>query len=83
MTVNVAIPDEVREIMEKPGTYIAPADVGKVLKISPLTVRLRAKAGVFGFPYYEAGKNGTWMRFPKIPFLRWLGYDVNFEGEAV
>ena len=82
MTVNVAIPDEVREIMEKPGTFLAPADISKVLKISPLTVRLRAKAGVFGFPYYEAGKNGNWMRFPKIPFLRWLGYDVKFEEEA-
>ena len=73
MRVNVAIPEAVQEIIDRPCAYIVPEDVAKVLKISSMTIREQARAGMLDYPCMDTG---TRIRFPKIPFLRWLGYEI-------
>lgn len=63
----------VQEIIDNPRPYLVLADVGKVLNINTDTVRAQARAGMIEFP---AMISGSRVRFPKIPFLRWLGYEM-------
>ena len=67
------VPAVVQEVIDNPRPYLVPADVGRVLNINPDTVRARARAGVLEFP---ATVSGSRVRVPKIPFLRWLGYEL-------
>lgn len=76
MTVNVKIPDAILDVLDDEKTTLSPLQVGKILGISDNTVRAMADAGQLGFPYL---RHKSWLKIPKIPFLRWLGYDVEFE----
>ena len=67
------VPAVVQEIIDNPRPYLVPADVGKVLNINPDTVRAQARAGMIEFPVMISGSR---VRFPKIPFLRWLVYEM-------
>lgn len=67
------VPAVVQEIIDNPRPYLVPADVGKVLNINPDTVMAQARAGMIEFPVMISGSR---VRLPKIPFLRWLGYEM-------
>lgn len=75
LVVDEKIPEPVQRIIRKEKAYIVPADVSKILNISGDTVRAQARAGMLDFPVMVSD---TRVRILKIPFLRWLGYDVNF-----
>ena len=72
--IEIAIPPEVQEIMDSPRAYAVPEEVAKVLKIDSMALRKMVRAGQIDFPFFDTG---TRIRFPKLPFLRWLGYEVN------
>lgn len=76
MTVSVELPKAVTDALESGKATLSPVQVGKILSISDATVRARAIAGMFDFPCLVSGKR---VRIPTIPFLRWLGYDVQFK----
>lgn len=66
------VPKSVQAIMDSPRPYLVATEIAKVLGISDATLRDRARAGMLEFP---AMVSGSRVRFPKIPFLRWLGYE--------
>ena len=72
--ILIDIPPEVKEIMDSPRAYVVPEEVAKVLKIDSMALRKMVRAGQIDFPFFDTG---TRIRFPKLPFLRWLGYEVN------
>ena len=80
-SVTVTVPEEIRAIIDKPKSYLLATDIGPVLQISDREIRAQARAGLLPFPYHCAGQR---VRIPKIPFLKWLGYDVqvDFNKEA-
>lgn len=78
MTCKVKVPDAVLKALESDKTTLSPVQVGKILGVSDNTIRAMAEAGQLDFPAF---KNKSWLRIPKVPFLRWLGYDVEFEKE--
>lgn len=67
------VPAEVMAIIDNGRAYVVPEDVAKVLHISGDTVRASAREGKLEFPVMISG---TRVRIPKLPFLRWLGYDI-------
>lgn len=78
MTCKVKVPDAVLKALESDKTTLSPVQVGKILGVSDNTIRAMADAGQLDFPVI---RHRTWVRIPKIPFLKWLGYDVLFEKE--
>lgn len=78
MTCKVKVPDAVLEVLENDKTTLSPLQVGKILGVSDNTVREMANAGQLDFPTLQ---HRSWLKIPKIPFLRWLGYDIEFEKE--
>lgn len=78
MTVKTKVPDAVLEALESDKTTLSPVQVGKILGVSDNTIRAMAEAGQLDFPVF---RHKSWLRVPKVPFLRWLGYDVEFEKE--
>lgn len=78
MTCKVKVPDAVLKALESDKTTLSPVQVGKILGVSDNTIRAMAEAGQLDFPVF---RHKSWLRIPKIPFLRWLGYDIGFEKE--
>ena len=78
MTVKTKVPDAVLEALESDKTTLSPVQVGKILGVSDNTIRAMAEAGQLDFPVF---RHKSWLRIPKVPFLRWLGYDIGFEKE--
>ena len=74
--VNVTIPAEIQRIIDKPSAYLVATEVGPVLQLSDPAIRAQARAGMLPFPAVVVGQR---VRIPKIPFLRWLGYDVKVD----
>lgn len=72
--ISVAVPDEIRAIIDKPAAYLVATEVGPVLQLSDPAIRAQARAGLLPFPAVVVGQR---VRIPKIPFLRYLGYDVH------
>ena len=78
MIVTTKIPESVLDALDSDKTTLSPVQVGQILGVSDQTVRAMADAGQLDFPVF---RHRTWLRIPKIPFLKWLGYDVLFEKE--
>ena len=78
MTCKVKVPDAVLKALESDKTTLSPVQVGKILGVSDNTIRAMAEAGQLDFPVF---RYRSWLKIPKIPFLRWLGYDIGFEKE--
>ena len=78
MTVNVKIPDAILDVLDDEKTTLSPLQDGKILGVSDNTVLAMADAGQLDFPVL---RHKSWLKVPKIPFLRWLGYDIGFEKE--
>lgn len=80
-SVTVTVPDEIRAIIDKPAAYLVATEVGPMLQLSDPAIRAQARAGRLPFPAVVVGQR---VRIPKIPFLRYLGYDVqvDFNKEA-
>lgn len=74
--ISVAVPDEVRRIIEKDSAFLVPRDLTGVLHTSDMAIRAQARAGMLGFPTLIVGRR---VKIPKIPFLRWLGYEITLE----
>ena len=77
--VTVTVPDEIRAIIDKPSAYLVATEVGPVLQLSDPAIRAQARAGKLPFPAVVVGQR---VRIPKIPFLRYLGYDVKIKEDA-
>lgn len=75
-TLKTRVPDTVQALLDNPKPYLVPADIAKVLCISGDTIRAQAKAGMLDFPTLISG---TRVRIPTIPFLRWLGYEIEIK----
>lgn len=78
MTVRIKAPDAVVAAIESDKTTLSPVEVGKILGVTDQTIRAMANVGQLEFPIF---RNKSRIRIPKIPFLRWLGYDVEIEKE--
>lgn len=78
MTVRIKTPDAVVAAIESDKTTLSPVEVGKILGVTDQTIRAMANSGQLEFPTF---RNKSRIRIPKIPFLRWLGYDVEIEKE--
>ena len=78
MTIKTKVPETVMEALESDKTTLSPVQVGKILGVSDNTVRAMADAGQLDFPVF---RYRSWLKIPKIPFLRWLGYDIELEKE--
>lgn len=78
MIVITKIPESVLDALDSDKTTLSPVQVGQILGVSDQTVRAMADAGQLDFPVF---RHRTWLRIPKIPFLKWLGYEVLFEKE--
>lgn len=74
--ISVAVPDEIRAIIDKPAAYLVATEVGPVLQLSDSAIRAQARAGRLPFPAVVVGQR---VRIPKIPFLRWMGYEIKQE----
>ena len=78
-TVSVGVPDQIRAIIDKPRAYLVATEVGPVLNLSDPAIRAQARAGMLPFPAVVVGQR---VRIPKIPFLRYLGYDISIKEDA-
>ena len=80
-SITVQVPEEIRAIIDKPRAYLVATEVGPVLQLSDPAIRAQARAGRLPFPAVVVGQR---VRIPKIPFLRYLGYDVKINyGEVI
>lgn len=78
-TVSVGVPDQIKAIIDKPRAYLVATEVGPVLNLSDPAIRAQARAGMLPFPAVVVGQR---VRIPKIPFLRYLGYDIQLKEDA-
>ena len=78
-TVSVGVPEQIRAIIDKPRAYLVATEVGPVLNLSDPAIRAQARAGMLPFPAVCVGQR---VRIPKIPFLRYLGYDIEIKEDA-
>lgn len=60
--------------MDKP--FLSPGDVCGVLGSDPQTIRVtaRQRPDLLGFPFTFMGNR---MKIPRVPFLRFMGIDVD------
>lgn len=72
--ITVTVPSSVQELIDKPRAYLLATEVGPVLQISDPAIRAQARAGTLPFPAVVIGQR---VRIPKVPFLRYLGYEVH------
>lgn len=81
-TVRMPVPEAVREAIEYPKPYITPAIAAPILGLDPNAFRYMAREGRFNdhFPVYLSR---SWVRVPKVPFLRAQGYEVSGVMEEV
>ena len=60
----------IQEIIDSNKLFLTPDDVCDILNADPATIRKQAE--VIGFPISVMGNR---TRIPRLPFLRFLGYD--------
>lgn len=65
----------IEKLKDWPKDYLTPQQVGDVLGTDPNWYRLAARdqPQLIPFPFV---RNGSRTKFPKIPFLRWMGVNV-------
>lgn len=78
-TVSVGVPEQIQAIIDKPRAYLVATEVGPVLGLSDPAIRAQARAGMLPFPAVVVGQR---VRIPRIPFLRYLGYDIKIKEDA-
>lgn len=71
--ISIGVPEAVRMAAEKPRAYLVATDIAPILGLSDATIRAQARAGMLPFPTVVVGQR---VRIPKMPFLRWMGYEI-------
>lgn len=67
---NVA--PEIDAIVKSEKPIITPREAAKALHVTPYIFNLQLKQGALPFPAFRVGNR---LKIPRIPFLRYLGYD--------
>ena len=70
MTPNMT--PEIAALVKSEKPLISPREAAKALHVTPYIFNLQLKQGMLPFP---ALKVGSRVKIPRIPFLRYLGYD--------
>lgn len=69
------------EVARMNESYITPADVASVINVKPQAIRVMASTvegrQALGFPVIRIG---TDTKIPRIPFLRFMGWEGKIEG---
>lgn len=63
---------EISRLLDSPKVCISPAEAAKVLQCAPYALNIKAKENALPFPAFFVGNR---LRIPRIPFLRFLGYE--------
>ena len=64
--------DAIARLRESTKGCITPTEAAKVLQCAPYALNLKAKEGQLPFPAFFVGNR---LRIPRIPFLRYIGYE--------
>jgi hypothetical protein len=66
----------IEEIKASPKMFLIPADIAPLIGSDPHTIRCTAKQrpDLLGFEFTFTGNR---MKIPRIPFLRFLGEEIN------
>lgn len=63
---------EIAALVKSENPLITPLEAAKALHVTPYIFNLQLKQGLLPFP---ALKVGSRVKIPRIPFLKYLGYD--------
>ena len=63
---------EIARLIESPKVCISPSEAAKVLQCAPYALNIKAKENALPFPAFFVGNR---LRIPRMPFLRFLGYE--------
>ena len=63
---------EIAALVKSGKPLITPVEAARALHVTPYIFNLQLKQGMLPFP---ALKVGSRVKIPRIPFLRYLGYD--------
>lgn len=63
---------EIAAIVKSEKPIITPVEAARALHITPYLFNLMLKQGKLPFPAFNVGAR---VKIPRIPFLRYLGYD--------
>lgn len=63
---------EINAIVKSESPLITPREAAKALHVTPYKFNLQLKQGTLPFPAFKVGDR---VKIPRIPFLRYLGYD--------
>lgn len=64
--------DAVARIMSSTKVCITPTEAATVLQCAPYALNIKARENALPFPAFFVGNR---LRIPRIPFLKYLGYD--------
>lgn len=63
---------EIAALVKSEKPVITPVEAARALHITPYLLNLQLKQGKLPFPAFNIGAR---VKIPRIPFLRYLGYD--------
>lgn len=66
------VSDAVAGIMASTKVCITPTEAARVLQCTPYALNIKARENALPFPAFFVGNR---LRIPRIPFLKYLGYD--------
>lgn len=68
----------IEEIKASDKVLLTAAEVAEVLGVDPQGIRIMAheQPERLGFPVTVVGREGRGVRIPRIPFLRFMGYEA-------
>ena len=70
---------EIAALVKSDKPLISPRDAARVLHCTPYLLNLQLKKGTLPFPAFAVGDR---VKIPRIPFLRYLGYDEGGHANA-
>lgn len=65
--------EEIDRLRASDAVCITPREAANVLQCAPYLLTLKAKDGQLPFPAFFIGNR---LRIPRIPFLRYIGYEM-------
>lgn len=68
----------INEIKASDKVMLTPADVAEALGVDAQGIRIMAREQPerLGFPVTVIGREGRGVRIPRVPFLRFMGYEA-------
>lgn len=66
------MPPEIAALVASKKALITPAEAARAMHCAPYLLNVQLKEGASPFPAFVVGKR---VKIPRIPFLRYLGYD--------